>query len=186
MLPFVVLLAALLVAAARLMVWGWRCVGPDVALALLVGVMAAHNQHTVVRMLGDGQKDVEFKMLADWYRSRARPDDLMVTTLPHMVALYLPLDRPLISTERIGGDSLATFLADCRNRGVTYIAWDSRLGFARGNSYYRRYGLERIARLQDPGQLGPYAEELEFVGRIVHHKLRFINIYRLRSTDDGH
>lgn len=183
--PFVVVLAALLVAGGRTLLHGWRWVAPDVALVMLLGVMAAHNQHTLAKMLGDGQKDIEFKMLADWYRAHAQPGETMVTTLPHMVALWLPPEASLISTDRIGGEDLDGFLADCRRKNVTYIAWDSRLGLARTNSYYKRYGLDRIARLIDPQQLGPYAAQLEFVDRVVHHRLRFINIYRLRSGRDA-
>jgi len=183
--PFVVLVIGLLVAGIRVAVHGRRTAGVDTLLALLLGVTASYNQYTLTGMLGDGRKDIEFKMLADWYRTHARSGDAMVTTLPHMVQLWLPQGTRLIATEQIGGDDLAGFLADCRRRHVTYIAWDSRLGFATTNSYYRRYRLDRIAVLADPARLGPYAAELDFVDRVVHHPLRFINIYRVRSESDG-
>ncbi|MBN1816014.1 MAG: hypothetical protein JW828_01550 [Sedimentisphaerales bacterium] len=181
-------LAVILLYLAGLIVRGifyrGRTVLSDLTVVALLGVMACHNQFTLVKfMLGEGKKDVEFKKLAAWYRDNAGPGEKLVTTLPHMVGMFLPKQADaFVATENIGGDDLEGFLEDCRRKGITYIAWDSRLGLATTNSYYRKYKLSRIEPLIHPDQLGLYEVHLEFLDYLeTPSRYRFINIYRLRN-----
>lgn len=182
--PLAVISICLIGLIVRAIVCRGRTILSDLAVVALVGVMACHNQYTLVKfMLGEGKKDLEFKKLAVWYRDNAQPAEKLVTTLPHMVGMFLPkLTSAFVATENISGDDLQGFLDDCRKKDITYIAWDSRLGLATTNSYYRKYRLDRIERLINPNDLGAYAGQLEFLGYLdTPSRYRFINIYRLRD-----
>ncbi len=154
-----------------------------ITLSALTCLMIVSSQFTLVRALGKGTSDGEFKMLAEWYIKNAEPGEKLATSMPHVVGIYMPDHKQnLISTSRISGEELSGFAQGCRGRGVTYLAWDSRIGFSPQNSYYRRWRMERIAALWKKDLrkneiIGPF----ELIDQIRLNS-RFINIFRLRTA----
>jgi len=150
----------------------------NLVVAVLMCLLLVSNQFALAMTVGDGRRDVEFKELADWYVKNAEPGEKLVTTMPHVVRIYAPKHGGrFINPIRIGGDDAVGFVEDCYKRNITYIAWDSRLGLARRDSYHRAYGLERIAALQSGRNTGPY----RFLTTLTASKYRYIHIYRLEK-----
>ena len=168
--------------AALLIIAGWVCLGMkrpvrDVLVLTLLLLVVVSNQRRLVPVMGNGQEDMEFKLLADWFRDHAEPQDKLVTTYAGIVELFLP-DRKtnIMHTAEVKADDPQTFIANCRTRGVTLIAWDSRLGTHPENRYYAYYGLASIAPLAQAQSSGPY----ELVTQIRAKPGRWINLFRLR------
>ncbi|HOK67102.1 MAG TPA: hypothetical protein PK054_01605 [Anaerohalosphaeraceae bacterium] len=170
-----------------------RLIGWTAAVLGITSWALFANQSEIIRKVGNGDYDREFKDLAVWYQKNASPDQKMVTTMPHLLLQFLEgMDTNFVHTQNIDGDTLEEFIEDCRRKNITYLAWDSRLGFAHANSYYKKYRLERIARLgariQDgkvimpPEKNGPF----HLVGTIRNpsYPKRFILIYRLNSDSN--
>ncbi len=178
-LPFVTIGVVVLLFFAGSFVYRRRHVLRFLALSALVCLMAVSNQFTLARMVGNGDTDAEFKKLADWYVRNARPNENLVTTMPHVVRLFAPQhSKYFIPTSRIKADDPAGFVQACYNRKVTYVAWDSRIGLTPNNSYYKKWGISRIAMLAKPQSIGPY----EFVTQLKQNDRRYINIFKLRTN----
>ena len=149
------------------------------AVALLLGVMVLSNQFYVAMVVGNGDRDIEFKRLADWFHENGRDGEKLVTTMPGHLHTYAPAQRrQVMGTDVIKAADRQEFVERCREKGVVYVAWDSRLGLARGDRYYTIFGLQNIAMLAQQRDYGPY----QFVKRIDgNDPRRFINIFRLRQ-----
>ncbi|MCD6393233.1 MAG: hypothetical protein J7M40_06970 [Planctomycetes bacterium] len=151
----------------------------NLAVAILMCLLLVSNQFVLAMTVGDGRRDVEFKELADWYVENAKPGEKLVTTMPQVMRIYAPKHAGrFVRTESIAGDDRRGFVEGCYKKNITYIAWDSRLGLARGDSYYRRYGLIRIAALQSGRDTGPY----RFLTTLTASRNRYIHIYRLEKN----
>ena len=123
------------------------------AILLIAGVIA--NQFTTAAVLGNGQTDAEFKMLADWYESHTDGQRL-TTTMKKIMDILLPdAGGRFVHITHIGGDDLAGFIADCRARDITYVVWDSRKGLYPNDPYSKAYRLGRIAALAAARDVGP-------------------------------
>ncbi len=147
------------------------------------------NQITLIPSMGSGAIDQEFKELAIWYQKNAKPGERMASTLPNILALFAPEKQSrFVHIQWIQGDSAEDFIPDCYKQNITYLAWDSRLGFAIQNAYYKIYKLDRISFLGPrigpnnqlilpPKKNGPF----ELIGTIENSRYpsRFILIYRL-------
>ena len=181
-LPYVAMGILVLLLLVRAMFYKTRGLLYYLAFSTLACLMIVSNQYMFVRQVGNGNGDKEFKLLADWYVENAAPGEKMVTSLPHVVNLFAPDYRDnFIKTSRIGGKDTQGFIAACVKKNVTYIAWDSRIGFMPNNSYYRRWRMGRIAPLIEPA--GGRSLGLEFLQQIRISKRRFINIFRLRKPN---
>jgi len=138
------------------------------------------NQTVLGRVMGDRYTDIEFKHLARWYVENAGPDEKMVTSLSSTVALFVPGDRDrFVHTGSIRADSPKDFVRKCRDQGIIYVVWDSRLGRFPENYHYRLWGLENVAPLAEPVGNDDY----EFLTRITVSEERFLNIFRVRPSD---
>ena len=171
----------LVVVAAGLSVWRDKLnsAARHAAVALLLGVTVLSNHLYVVRVVGNGDRDIEFKRLADWFHESGRNGEKLVTTMPGHLNTYAPARRgQVVPTDVIKAADWREFVQRCYDKQVVYVAWDSRLGLARGDRYYKIFGLQNIAMLMQPRDYGPY----QFVKRIDgNDPRRFINIFRLRQ-----
>jgi len=115
--------------------------------------------------MGDGQGEINFKYLSQWFLENANADDKMLTTMPGVMPIYtgLPLER-FAHTGSINPEDakdFPAFVQACRKRNITLIAWDSRLAGRRNDRYYKLWGLNRIEILAAPllgrnvGYIGP-------------------------------
>jgi len=102
----------------------------------------------------DGQANANFRVLAQWFQKIAKPGDRIVTTMAGFGPLYtdLPQDR-FVHAGAIELDKAKDFngfVEECRNRGVTFIAWDSRLYRQNSDRYFKMWGLDRWDPLAAP------------------------------------
>jgi hypothetical protein len=138
----------------------------------------ASNQFVLTRVVGNGKRDVEFKYLADWYLETAAEGEKMVTTMSNIVAIFAPRHKAYFThASSLKSDSPEEFIEKCYERNITYVAWDSRLGYGVGSRYYKLYQLDAIAFLVKPQNAGPF----EFIKQIRVSDRRLINIFRLRT-----
>ncbi len=148
------------------------------AVGALACVMILANQFTLASTVKDGKLDLEFKLLADWYVAHAEADDKMVTSIPHIVRIFAPqYSNFFVAKQSIMGENAEDFVAKCYAQNITYVAWDSRIGFNVGGRYYKLWGIENINMLSRPQDVGPY----EFVTQVVANQQRYINIFRLKK-----
>jgi len=179
-LPYVAAAVFALIFIVRTLIYKSGHVWRDVALSMLACLMVVSGQFVLVRQVGTGNTDVEFKMLADWYVKNAEPGEKLVATLTNVMRFFAPREsKYFVPTETIGGDNPAKFVRKCYKRDITYVAWDSRIGLTPTNSYYKKWGIARIAVLSRPQSIGPY----EFITQLKYSDRRYINLFRLRKPD---
>jgi hypothetical protein len=176
--PYVAMAVAMMIAVGYAIFFRSRGLMTFVATAGVVCLIVVSNQFRLAPLMGNGNMDVEFKLLADWYVAEADKGEKIVTTMPQLARLFAPKHRGrFVATWNIKGDGPVGFMQGCYDKNITYVAWDSRLGMSPQDSYYKKYGLDRIAMLGSGKNAGPY----EFITQIRHSNRRFINIYRLRT-----
>ncbi|MCI0498192.1 MAG: glycosyltransferase family 39 protein [Planctomycetales bacterium] len=169
------LLAAVGLAAKQVLCRG-RDVRQDICLFTAAALMIVSNQFSLAFRLGQGDTDIEFKKLAQWYLENAQQGEKLATTMPGVVNLFLPEGRQnAIHTGGIAGSNLAEFAQTCRQHQVVYVAWDSRLGFAVNDEYYKSWGLSKIHPLGGGKDIAPF----RFIKKIEASPQRYLYVYRL-------
>jgi hypothetical protein len=150
----------------------------NLTISLLVWCLVFSSQSTLLSVMGDGKKMLEFKLLADWYLKNATPHENMVVTLGWTTGYFAEGNQnSFISYKDIKADSPADFIRQAKDMNVTYVAWDSRSGLkTMGEHYYKKWGMQNIAILETPQSVGPY----EFVAQIRVNEKQFINVFRLQ------
>jgi hypothetical protein len=179
-LPYIAAGVIMLIFAVRTFIYKAEYVWRDAALSMLACLMAASGQFVLVRQVGTGKTDVEFKMLADWYVQNAQPGEKLAATLTNVMRFYAPKQSGhFVPMETIGADDATNFVLACYKKGIMYVAWDSRIGLTPDNSYYKKWGITRIAKLSEPRNYGPY----EFITQLKYSDRRYINLFRLPKPD---
>jgi hypothetical protein len=179
-LPYIAASVIALIFAVRTFVYKTKYVWRDAALSMLACLMVVSGQFMLVRQVGSGKTDVEFKMLADWYVKNAQPGEKLAATLTNVMRFYAPKQsKYFVPMETVGADDATKFVLKCYKKGIRYVAWDSRIGLSPTNSYYKKWGIDRIAMLARPQSIGPY----EFITQLKYSDTRFINLFRLRKPD---
>ena len=130
----------------------------------------------VVRLLGDGQQDEEFRQLANWYIDNAKAGEKLGVYMAGVVKMFAP--RYADNIVRLPqADSPSEFVKACYKEDITYVVWATREGLSGQHTGYKRFGLDKnIADLRTPRDVGPY----QFVAQ-VGSKRRHVNIFRLRG-----
>lgn len=99
-------------------------------------------------LMGDGQRGANFKCLGRWFLENAGSDDRMLTTMAGFMPVYTGLPRDRFehtgNIKPADAKDFSAFIRECRKRGITLIAWDSRLAGRRDDRYYKLWGLDRI------------------------------------------
>ena len=158
---------------------GRRAPGHLAAGALTV-LMAVSNQFVLAQHVANGNRDIEFKHLLDWYQAHAQPGERMLCTLAEVLGVLSPEQRDcFVRITRISGETPDEIADSCRRNGIRYVAWDSRLGLRSDDLYYKRWRLDRLAALAYPSSVGPY----EFVARLGRSR-RFIHVFRVDPASD--
>jgi len=172
-----VLVAAIVI--ARIYVYKDRFLSANIAVTAVMCLMIVSNQCATAQLLGNGNNDAEFKKLAQWYRQNAQPGEKLVTTLPHVVSLFVTPQQKkcLIFTKRVTAGTPQDFVKTCYKRNITYVTWDSRIGFTPNNKYYRQWGIKNTMSLARTQDIGPF----KFIEQIKLNDRRYINIFRLRE-----
>jgi hypothetical protein len=148
----------------------------DICLVVVMTLMIVSNQFALSMRLGQEDLDIEFRRTAEWYLENTDGTEKLATTLPGVVNLFLPENRKkAVHTSHIPGADLKEFAQSCKNRKVGYVAWDSRLGFAVRDEYYKNYGLSKIHPLGAGKDIGPF----KFITKIPASQRRYILLYKV-------
>ena len=178
-LPYVAMGVVALLFVLRLFLYRARYFRSDFAGVMVVCLIIVSNQFMLVRVVGNGQRWIEFKYLADWYLTRAGPDEKMVSSMAPVLSLLVPEYKDnFIPIYSIKAEDPSVFIRECRKKNITYVVWDSKLGAEVDSRHYKLFGFENIARLSEPKSIGPY----EFVTKIINpsKKDKYVNVFRLR------
>lgn len=180
-LPYVAMALVGAICAVRIYVHGRRYALREFAILAVVCLVVVSNQFSLVRLLGDGQRDKEFKLLADWYITNADPGEKLGVYMRNVVGLFAPkYSENFVALPE--AENPSEFTKACYSEDITYVVWASREGLSNDHTGYRRLGLhENIAHLRTPKSTGPY----EFVEQ-VGSKRGYVNIFRLiRPADEA-
>jgi hypothetical protein len=150
----------------------------DFVILALMALMIASNQCGVISIVGNGDRDIEFKYLLDWYKDNAKKGEKLVTTVPSILQIMAPQYKDcFIHTGAFDANNPNDFVAECYKRNIIYVAWDSRLGLAPADPYYKYYKVANIAPLEAGKDIGPY----QFIAQLkTTFEDEYINLYRLR------
>jgi len=112
------------------------------------------NATTTGALMGDGQRWANFKRLGQWFLENAGVEDRMMTTMSVFMPIYTGLPKERFahtgSIELEAAEDFPAFIQECRQRGITLIAWDSMLFGKRDDLYYKLWGLDRVEILAAP------------------------------------
>ena len=140
-------------------------------------LLLVSNQFQVVRIVGNGGKDAEFRMLAEWYDENAEPGEKLMTTMYPVVILFVPDQKANIL--HLGGGGATTFpefISECYRKNITYVAWDSRIGLTPQDSYYKKWNMQKVTPLGQGKDVGPF----KLVKSIRRSQRRYLYIYKLQ------
>jgi hypothetical protein len=173
-LPYVTILTAALALAGYAAIYKTKLFRPYALAGLLVCAAAFSSQPILTKAMGRGQRDIEFKLLAQWYLENALTGARLATSSPNVVALFAPeYKSSFVHIGSIKADSPDEFIESCLDKSITYIAWESRIGLAEGTYYYDIWGMANIANLAKPATTSRY----RFLAQIPGADNQFINVF---------
>ncbi len=174
-LPYIAISTAFLALIAGRFAYRRKWLTDFVILALMI-LMTISNQWGVAEIVGNGERDIEFKYLLDWYKDNAKKGEKLVTTVPSILQIMSPQYKDcFIHTNTFDANNPNVFVAECYKKNITYVAWDSRMGLAPKVTYYKYWKMANIAPLVAGKDTGPYKFIIQLRG-----KEQYINLYRLR------
>jgi hypothetical protein len=175
-LPYVAMALVGLFFVGRISIYKARYLPRELLVLVLLCLIIVSNQFTVAGLVGDGQKNREFKMLAEWYVANAKPDEKLAVYMVAIVRLFAPKHEQYIAGFP-KADSPTDLVKSLYENDITYVVWATREGIRGGHTGYKTLGLDKnIALLREPKDTGPY----EFV-RQVGWERGWVNIFRLRK-----
>lgn len=179
-LPYAATVIVIILFLCRRLIYQFRQFGHDLCVAAVVCFMIFSNQLYLVHVVGSGDNNIEFKMLADWCRDNTEPGEKIVSTMSNVVAIFIPQrSDDLINISAIDANSPYEFVQKCYLQNITYVTWDSRIGQFPGSRYYELWKIDNIAFLSKPKSVGHY----EFVTQIKADEKNYINVFRLIHLD---
>ena len=147
---------------------------------LLICLMIFSNQAVILSIVGNGERDIEFKYLLDWYVQNI-PGEKMVLTVPVILQTMAPKYKEcFIHTNSFDANNPNDFVAECYKKNINYAAWDSRMGLTPGNRYYKSWKMANIAPLALGRDVGPY----QFITQFRVNKRSYLNLYRLKPISE--
>jgi len=173
--PYAAMMLVMLIFAGRVYIYNFRYFLREFSILALLCLIIVSNHFTLVQLVGDGQQDAEFKLLADWYIENAQPGEKMGVYMAAVVRIFAPKYAENI-VRLPEADSPSEFVKACRGQDITYIVWATREGLTDKHTGYRQLGLyENIAHLLYPED----TEDYQFVTQ-VGVESGYVNIFRLR------
>lgn len=173
--PFAAMGVAALLLLGRMVFTKFKFILGSLVVMTVMCLVVVSNQFGLAQLLGDGQREQEFKLLADWYVAKAKPGEKMGLYMGSVVRLYAPkyADNFVGLPKAVNPSE---FVKACYDANITYVVWASREGLSTDHAGYRGANLHvTIASLREPKTQGPY----EFVAQVGTSR-GYVNIFRLR------
>jgi len=176
--PYAAMVLGALIFGARVFIYRSKYLLREFSILALLCLVVVSNQFVLAGRVGDGQKEKEFKLLADWYTASAKPGEKLAVYMAGVVRMFAPKSAEYI-VQPPKADSPLEFINACHENDITYVGWATREGLRNDHWGYRRLGLDKnIAVLREPRSIGPY----QFVTQ-VGTKRGFVNIFRLQKPE---
>ncbi|MFX0091555.1 MAG: hypothetical protein ACFFBD_07305, partial [Candidatus Hodarchaeota archaeon] len=93
-----------------------RYIWPGIVVSAVICLMVVSNQLLLVRVVGSGQNDIEFKYLAQWYTANAEPGEKMVTTMVGILNIFASKSKGSFvntGTSALKADAPQEFVKKC-------------------------------------------------------------------------
>jgi hypothetical protein len=175
-LPYIAILITLIALIAERFTYKRKLLTDFVILAFMIQMIIS-NQFGIYFAVGNGERDIEFKYLLDWYKDNAKKGEKLVTTAPSILQIMAPQYKDcFIHTSSFDANNPNDFVTECYKRNITYVAWDSRMGLALKAPYYKSWKMVNIVPLAVGEDIGPY----QFITQLRTNQDQYINLYRLR------
>ena len=177
-LPYIAILVVFSALIAERFTYKRKWLTDFVVLALMMQMIVS-NQFGIYLAVENGKRDIEFKYLLDWYKDNAKKGEKLVTTAPSILLIMAPQYKDkdcFIQTGALDANNPNDFIAECYKRNITYVAWDSRMGFSTKAPYYKYWKMANIVPLALGKDIGPY----QFIKQLRANEEEYINLYRLR------
>jgi hypothetical protein len=173
--PFAAMLLVVLIFAGRVYIYRFRSFPREFAILALLCLIIVSNQFSVAQLIGDGQQDAEFKLLADWYIDNAKPGEKMGVYMASVVKIFAPkFAQDIVPLP--AANSPEEFIKACREKGIAYVVWATREGLRNEHTGYKQFNLDKnIANLQKPQSTPNY----QFITQ-VRAERGYVNIFRLQ------
>jgi hypothetical protein len=173
-LPLVVIFMVISILLFRTFLYKFKYLFSDATVITVMIFIILSNQFTLSPLMGDGQQDIEFKYLADWYAANAKPGEKMAVYMCETVKIFAPeFEKYFVGF--LYADSPQELVEKLRQENVTYVCWASREGFSKDPYGDRVLNLHvTIPFLVNTQDAGPY----KFVTQI-RSKGGFVNVFRL-------
>jgi hypothetical protein len=177
--PYVAMLAVGILIASRALVEHPIQISRHLCAASMLCLIIASNQFILVRLVGDGKREMEFKQLGEWFAVNGKSGEKLAVYNNGPTQLFSGKNATNV-TGFVKADSPEELVEKLRLQGVTYVVWATREGYSRGqHTGYQQLGLNKnIAFLDKPQNIGPY----EFVRQIGSEK-GYVNVFRLHSEN---
>jgi hypothetical protein len=173
--PYIAIMLVGFIFLARVYIYDFKQFLREFSILALLCLMIVSNQFVVDRLVGDGQQDKEFKLLADWFIANAKPGEKMGVYMAGVVKIFAPKYTEYI-VPLPKAESPSEFVKACHEQGITYVVWASREGLRDDHTGYKQFGLDKIiAHLQEPES----AEDYLFVTQVIAER-GYVNIFHLR------
>jgi hypothetical protein len=173
--PYVTIAVVILVSVGRLYAGKVKVLPGIITVLAVMALMIVSNQFALVRLLGDGQREVEFRQLGEWFAANGKPDEKLAV-YQNDTRLFAGKNAPNV----VGfpkADSPEELVEKLRQQGVTYVVWATREGMSSQHTGYKLLNLDKnLAILDKPRSIGP----LQFVTQIGSER-GYVNVFRLRN-----
>jgi len=176
--PYVGMGVAILIFFVQLILYGTRKLLRNVTIVCFVCAVIVSNQFALATTVRNCERNSEFAMLADWYIAEALPSQKLICGVPQLLDVCAPRYRDsFVSLSKIKADSPDDFVEKCRQAGITYVVWDTRMGLFPKENSYKQGGYKNITALSNPVSSGAY----QFVTQLGHQR-GFVNVFRLSGA----
>jgi len=180
-LPYVTMSLLVVIFAARIYVYRTRHILREFAILAVTSLVIVSNQFALVRLVGNGQNEVEFKQLAEWYMANTKPGEKLGVYMAGVVKMFAP-GRAESIVHLPAADNPQDFIKACYENDITYVAWATREGLSIDHTGYIQAGLDKnIAALARPENVGPPYEFVTQIGS----RSAYINVFRLPRPPEG-
>ncbi|MFH1616261.1 MAG: hypothetical protein ABIG61_14390 [Planctomycetota bacterium] len=177
--PYAVVGAACIMGLYWLYLYKSREMLTQITIIAILCLIVVSNQFYLVSIVGDGQNEKEFKLLADWYVKNTNCREKLAVYMYKVIELFAPAYKQnFLALPK--ADNAEEFVKLCRQNKIVYVVWASREGLKKHHEGYRSYNLHiTIPFLAYPKNNGPY----QFVTQL-GSKRGFVNVFRL--ADENH
>jgi len=182
-LPYVAWAAVAVILLAWALIYKARGSLAWAALSAVLCLMIAANHVQLAVRVGNGEKYLEFRQLAQWYVKYADHEGKLACYRPQFLRFFAHEYRDNFrGFANLRTADLSDFVHDCRQQNVRYVAWLYYTGRIKPNSSRCRLpGIRNFAMIMNPRSVGP----LEFVKQFDVAHRRILNIYRVPKAGES-